>query len=396
MYIDAKSQGKNLNRWKTDWYICEYTSNEVLLQFWCEDAMETIKEKLIRIRKDVSRAKDALDNVKRRNKFMRKLALITLVKKPTQELIKRYPQNMNIIEGEIPRQVGMTSVEDFIRSLVKSVQETSNFLICWLECDADRTRCRGFAPQLSKGPTRYSRSFKPRLVSFVYSRGGISEYRALCANNWSWPSWVWTTSSWSWSTRVIVERAPIENWLHLEMLTPLGQSWALKVVTLTITTSIFNSARAFPISKLQRTGEICSRLQQAFHEALACHDTPTFDEVVLGEVSNSRAAFELSQLCLLFLRNSWFANICRCRLRFGLLPGSAQHHLYHFWSWHDDDHSPSLLNGPTLSTKETMSKETLSIHGMHVISTTGIVLISPSDALASCWSNLPLGLRSFQ
>ena len=188
MYIDAKSQGKNLNRWKTDWYICEYTSNEVLLQFWGEDAMETIKEKLIRIRKDVSRAKDALDNVKRRNKFMRKLALITLVKKPTQELIKRYPQNMNIIEGESPRQVGMTSVEDFIRSLVKSVQETSNFLICWLECDADRTRCRGFAPQLSKGPTRYSCSFKPRLVSFVYSRGGISEYRALCANNWSWPS----------------------------------------------------------------------------------------------------------------------------------------------------------------------------------------------------------------
>ena len=50
-------------------------------------------------------------------------------------------------------------------------------------------------------------------------------------------------------------------------------------------------------------------------------------EVVLGGISNSRAAFELTKLCLLFLRIDWIANICRCRLRFGLLP---EQQLYHF------------------------------------------------------------------
>jgi hypothetical protein len=70
-------------------------------------------------------------------------------------------------------------------------------------------------------------------------------------------------------------------------------------------------------------------------------------ELVLGELSNSRIAFELAQACLLFLRTTWIAGLCRCGLRCGVLSNSPA------VKWHQfglemigTTHQPPLWRNP--------------------------------------------------
>ena len=180
-------------------------------------------------------------------------------------------------------------------------------------------------------------------------------------------------------TRVVVERAPEEVSTESRDIDAFRAILGPGMGDAQRHHFSFNSSRAFRMSKIPGTGHLCSRLHMAFDEALACHNAPTYDmntqnsaDLVLGEVSNSRAAFELAQSCLLFLRISWIANICRCRLRFGLLPDSQQQ-IYHFGldmtmtahnapRWHNPLSHGQHLQGPlnhSWCTSETFSWNSL-------------------------------------
>ena len=100
MYTDVKHQERKLERWKKKWYICESTPDEVLLQLWDEEATDTIKNKLKRIQEDLVKARKTLDKVEHLGKMLRHTTFIAFYKKPTQELIKRYAENMSVIEQE--------------------------------------------------------------------------------------------------------------------------------------------------------------------------------------------------------------------------------------------------------------------------------------------------------
>ena len=129
-------------------------------------------------------------------------------------------------------------------------------------------------------------------------------------------------------TRVVVERAPNgampEPRVADAFMAILGPAGCKPHFT-------SNASTLFCLSKIRRTGDPCSKLQQTFGEVLSNQDPPRYDtatgqfvdhEFVLGELSNCRAAFELAQACLLFLRTTWITELCCCGLRCGALSNS--------------------------------------------------------------------------
>ena len=344
MYLNIKHQESNLNRWKRKWYICEYTPDEVLLQYWGEDATDTIKKKLIRIKEDLTKARKALDKVSGLRKVLRKLAFIALYKKPTQDLIKGYAENMIIIEREseagwdeqrriLNTQIGFVSQRDIQVSylLIRIAMQITP------DAEALRTSCQNVKHDIavlldldlfhSSAP----KEVFPNIERFTQVLGAGHLKLELLLRE--------TNRHQEELTRVVVEKAPDGELVESRDIDAFKAILGAGMVDPHRHHFSFNSLRAFRMSKIQRKENVCSRLHQAFYEALGCHSAPICDAntrqladhaVVLGEVSNSRAAFELTQLCLLFLRNSWIANICRCRLRFGLLPDSTEQQMYHF------------------------------------------------------------------
>ena len=340
MYTDVKHQEKNLDRWKRKWYICESTPDEVLLQLWDEEATDTIKNKLTRIQEDLVKARKTLDKVERLGKKLRHITFIAFYKKPTQKLIKRYVENMNMIEREseagwnsqrikLLRQIGDVNHRDIpvsysliriatqiitdAEALRASCQNVQHDIAVLLDLDLFHSSALEEFPNIER-------------VTQIHGAGHLKLELLLREAHRHQEE----------LTRVVVERAPDGVSTESRDIDAFRAIMGPGMGDAHRHHFSFNSSRAFRMSKIPGTGHLCSKLHMAFDEALACHNAPTYDvntqnsgDLVLGVVSNSRAAFELAQSCLLFLRISWIANICRCRLRFGLLPGSEQQ-VYHF------------------------------------------------------------------
>ena len=341
MYTDVKHQEKNLDRWRRDWYICKSTPDEVLLQLWSTEPTGIIKNKLTRIQKDLIKARETLGKVENLWKTLRRLSFITLYKKSTQELIKRNLENMSTIEREsnagwksqrttLLRQIGDVNQRDIpvSYSLIQIAMQIMT------DAEALRASCQNVQHDiavlldLDLFHSSALEEIFPNVerVTQIHGAGHLKLELLLREAHRHQEE----------LTRVVVERDPSG------VSTESRDIDAFKAVLQPGMGDAhrhhfsFNSSRAFRMSKVPGTGHLCSRLHMAFDEALACHTAPTYDvntqnsaDIVLGKISSSRAAFELAQSCLLFLRISWIANICRCRLRFGLLPGSEQQ-MYHF------------------------------------------------------------------
>ena len=341
MYTDVEHQEKNLDRWKRKWYICESTPDEVLLQFWDGEATNTIKEKLTRIQKDLIKVRKTLDKVRNLGKRLRITVFIALYKKPTQELIKRYFENMSTIEREseagwnsqrikLLRQIGDVNQRDIpvSYSLIRIAMQIMT------DAEALRASCQNVQHDiavlldLDLFHSSALEEIFPNIerVTRVHGAGHLKLELLLREADRLQDE----------LTRVVVERAPDGVSTESRDIDAFRAILGPGMGDAHRHHFSVNSLRAFRMSKIPRTGHLCSRLHMTFDEALASHNAPIYDvhtqhsaDLVLGEVSNSRAAFELAQSCLLFLRISWIASICRCRLKVGLVPDSEQQ-MYHF------------------------------------------------------------------
>ena len=74
-----------------------------------------------------------------------------------------------------------------------------------------------------------------------------------------------------------------------------------------------------------------SGMRETFRQIQSRNEPPNFtDGALLGSISKFRVAFELAQACLLFLRTSWFSDICSCAIRCGKPPNFCNETQYDF------------------------------------------------------------------
>jgi hypothetical protein len=369
MLVDLVYQETALNDWKRSWRISKQTPNVVLLQYWGAKRLHIINEKLKRMKADLGKARDKLGRLaemeeghwsdigKAKRKYY-KAMFILVKKKHVQDLIDRWPKNMTVIKEEADagwleqqqpraREVAHSTPYHIqvAHLLVQIAMQNRN------DAEALRGCCEGVQDEVAvlldldvfdviaavtedKDVERIAQVFKAGHLKLELLLREADRQQAEL-------------------TRVVVERAP-------NGAMPEGR--VVDAFTAILGTAeckrhfASNASTLFCLSKIRRTGDPCSRLQKTFREVLSSQDPPRYDaaagqfvdhELVLGELSNSRAAFELAQACLLFLRTTWIAELCRCGLRCGALPSSPTVKWYQFGlEMIGTRHQPPLWRNP--------------------------------------------------
>lgn len=352
MVVDLEHQETGLNDWQRSWMISKQTPNVVLVQYWGAQRLHIINEKLARMKADLEKARDKLDGLaemeeghwRDMGKAKRKCYKIRFIytkKKYVQELIDRWPKNMTVIKEEADagwleqRQARAREVAhstpyhmQVAHLLVQIAMQNRN------DANALKACCQVVQDEVAvlldldvfdviaavtedKDVERIAQAFEAGHLRIELLLREADRQQAEL-------------------TRVVVERAPNG---------PTPESRVVDAFRAILGTEgctphfASNASTLFCLSKIHRTRDPCSKLQQTFGEVLSSQAPPRYDaateqfvdhELVLGELSNSRAAFELAQACLLFFRTTWIAELCRCGLRCGALSNSPVVKRYQF------------------------------------------------------------------
>jgi hypothetical protein len=337
MFIDLKHQENCLNDWRKLWIISKYTPNAVLLQYWGAARLEIINEKLKRIEADFARARKQLKGFSQldegRWKAYKKARRTWLIQKFiwtkkafVQELIDRCPKNMSVIKDEadsgwseqkslLDREITLVTPYHIqvAHLLVQIATRTRN------DVDALRTCCQlvqvDFAIILDldifdvvKAVTKDTDA--ARIAEVSQAEHLILDLLLREADR---PD--------AELIRVTVERsrngAIPESRIYDAFKAILDNQRRNPHFTSYASTQ-------FGLSKTRRPGDPCSKLRHTFRDVLARQYPLSYNEVtrtlvhhelVLGELSTLRAAFELAQACLLFLRTTCLSELCRCSIR---------------------------------------------------------------------------------
>jgi hypothetical protein len=344
MLVDLEHQETSLEDWTKSWRISMQTPDAVLSQYWGANRLNIINEKIKRINADLVKARGKLDglaemtkghwtDIGRAKRKYYKTTFIWTKKKFVQELIDRFSKNMTVIKEESDAgwheqqqifarevahitpyhaqvahllvQIAMQNLQD-AEALRKCCQIVKDDITVFLDLDVFDAFAAKTENQLVE---RIAQALKVGHLKLELLLREADRQRAEL-------------------TRVVVERAVSEATAESRIVD------AFKAVLGSVRSNPYfacNTSTMFCLSKFRRDGDPCSTLQHTFREVLADQDPPTFDAVagqfmdhesVLGELSNARAAFELAQACLLFLRTTWITGLCRCALRCGIMSES--------------------------------------------------------------------------
>lgn len=350
MLVDLQHQETSFKDWKRSWRISKQTPNAVLLQYWGATRLNMINEKLKRIKSDLEKAREKLGrlaemkngdsaDMSKAKRMYNKESFVWLKKKYVQELIDRWPKNMTVIKEEsdagwleqkqiLAREFAHVTPYDIqvAHLLVQIAMQNPK------DAEALRTCCQVVRDDIAifldldlfDAFAAVPEDQHVERIEQVLQAGHLKLELLLREANRQRAE----------LTRVVVER--VSN-----RATPESRVVdAFKAILSTLDCTPYftcNASTLFRLSKCRRAGDPCSKLQRSFREVLADQDPPTYNalteeflnhEPVLGELSNARAAFELAQACLLFLRTDWIQELCRCTVRCGVLPnvsGAKRH-----------------------------------------------------------------------
>jgi hypothetical protein len=346
-FDDLEAQESKLNDWRKLWLLSRSTPDVVLLQFWGRDRLDRIRKKLNRIqdtfqttRKQLA-AYDGLDEEKwkkmniGRKKLMKK-KWVWRKKAHVQTLIDTMPKDFTVVEHEantgwaerkllLSRDFGHTTpfhtftaymlvkiaqqIRGDVDALFTLAQEVRrNYTIA---LDLDIFEASTAVSEDKEAPQLYDAFNARRLNLNLLLRDANQESEELL--------------------RIEVEKIAqegaagdrVRDAFDALLRGPVGTQHICHV-----------ASKSFGISKSTRSPRGCPKLQFSFRDIFALQNPLTYDpqkvcfrdhNLILGDLSTFRAAFELAQACLLFLRTTWFARICRCGVRCGMIPEERWH-----------------------------------------------------------------------
>ena len=337
---DLEHQANGLRDWKGKWCISRKTSDVVLAQLWGPRRLRIIREKFERIKSHLQKAREKLGPLAQladhdwmhENKFKRRYYTISFIwtkQKYVQELIERASNNIAVIKEESEdgwreqRQIRGREVACLtpyhiqvahwlVRIAMQNLKDVDNLRSCCHFVQDDVTVLLDLdifdtfsAENEDQHVERLTQAFDVgHLKLELLLREANREEGEL--------------------KRVLVERV-------FDGLTPesrivdafraiLGTSECTPCFTA-------DSSTLFRLSKHRRAKDSCATLPQSLRDVLADQDPPRYNAQIeqfsnqttmLGKVSVAKAAFELAQACLLFLRTTWIQELCRCTVRCGV------------------------------------------------------------------------------
>ncbi len=332
MIEDLGRQNRQLEQWKRQWLVWKETPESLHLQFWGETEYKTIKVKLEGMRGDCEEgAKELKDFVTitepkwkaklpGRRMYL-KIEFITMKKKYLQGLLEKMAKALRDLgdaakDGWQREWQHKTNDVDFAHVcrtgighlLVPIAMRTHNYTeTLWESCRFARETLTTeldldvFGASLVDSRDKYSETIVKAAAAkqatlTILTRGAALQMAGM--------------------TRVCIKQSDTStnhnvNALEDALSKVLNESKECHFIARPdLAFSVFKSERQYygPGSGMRVT----------FREIQSGNQPPKFtNEALLGSISKFRIAFELAQACLLFLRTSWFSNICSCGIRCG-------------------------------------------------------------------------------
>lgn len=369
MLVDLKHQENSFDDWRRTWRISEQTPHAVLLQCWIARRLNIINEKLKRINSDLEKARKKLgrlaeirnddwEGMSKARRMSYTELFIWTKRKYVQDLIESCPKNMAVIKEE--SDAGWYDQQEILSREIAHIRpyhvQGAHLLVQVAKQNlndavAVRTCCQVVKDDITifldldlfNAFAAVTEDQHVERIEQILQAGHLKVELLLREANRQGAE----------LPRVVIERvstgASPESMIVDAFRAILGTSDRTHYFT-------SNASTLFCLSKCRRAEVPVSTLQKPFREVLAHHDPPTYNapdekfldhEIVLGKLSNARAAFELAQSCLFFLRNSWIQELCRCTVRFGVLSEVPAGNEYQFsLELVETTHQPPSLRDP--------------------------------------------------
>jgi hypothetical protein len=343
-FADLDHHESELNQWKEKWMISKNTPDDVFLKLWGASDLNIISIKLDFMKSNLAEVHKELGNLTKlineqwtkKNKFGRKALKTTYIwtkKDYVRGLMNQIPQSMKIIEGAAERGWGNekvrpnsntsdstpyhTHVAHFLARIARDTRDDLNALrhCClhvqdiWIEMDLDIFNTSSTASNYEQINAISAVAAVGHMRLDLLLRKRVQQSSELL--------------------RVQVERSTAGSNGFLRALDAFK-----KALRGEITEHHFNSTNntRFCLSRSPRSGPPCID-RRSFRERIALKEPPRYDSnanqlrpstLMLGRLATFRIAYELSQACLLFLRTTWFSELCGCGLRCGYDPNAHQ------------------------------------------------------------------------
>jgi hypothetical protein len=343
---DLRHQEIQLGDWRKAWCLSEKAPDDLLLEFWGPIRFSLIKAKLKRIYTTLETARkrlkdyDGLDEEKwkRMSSLSRKRKKFTWIMRKrahVQELVDSMPKDFDVVKRQAKE--GWEERESSLRHILGYTTPFHTFMAYMLVKIAQQIRADADALCTLAQEVKQDYTITLDLDIFEASEGSTSNskdkeapqvYNILDASRLRLNLLLRDASREDEQLlRVNVQKVSqedaqggrVRDAVMALLQGPAGVQHICHV-----------DSKPFGLSKSGDLLRGCSRLQLTLSNIVTGQDPLNYDHsevcfrdqpLGLGDLSTCRAAFELAQACLLFLRTTWFAKVCRCGLRYGEIPG---------------------------------------------------------------------------
>lgn len=334
MVNELDRQNRKLERWKKQWLFWKGTPDSLHLHFWGEAEYKTIKIKLksmiahfIEGERELHRFSTLTEtrwNAMRRTKRkMLKRRFIWMKKKYLQELLEKMAKTSTDLDDAAKdgwchdRQYDRNNV-DFAyvhrigigHLLVPIAMQTHNYTdTLWQCCNFAR---ESFTTELDLDIFG---------ASLVDSRDEYLEAITKAAANQHATLTLLTRDALlriAEMTRVCIKKSAASTEDNVAALVDALSSVTKGSEECHFMARSDSSDLAFSVCKSSQYFRPGTGMRKSFREIQSTNLPPKFtNRALLGSISKFRIAFELAQACLLFLRTTWFSEICTCGIRCG-------------------------------------------------------------------------------
>lgn len=332
MVQDLGRQDRKLERWKKQWLVWEETPESLLLEFWGETEYKTIEVKLEGMK----------EHCEEGAKNLRDFANITESKWTAMKLARRKYLKTKFIWTK------KKYLQELLEKMAKALKDLDDaakdgWQRDWPhksnDVDFAQVHRTGIGHLLVPIAMRTHDYTETLWQSCHFARETLTTELDLDVFGAS------IVNSWDKHSETIVKAAAEKR----ATLTILTRSAALQMAEMTRVCIRQSDASSNPnvtalvdaLSRVLNGSEECqfiarpglafdvfkskrqcygpgTGMRVPFREIQAQNQPPNFtNRALLGSISKFRVAFELAQACLLFLRTSWFSDICSCGIRCG-------------------------------------------------------------------------------
>ena len=345
MIDDLGRQSRKLEQWKKQWLFCDETPDSLHLHFWGEAEFSTVKIKVETMRAHYAEGKRELRHfanltethwnaIESARRIWLKRVFIWTKKKYLQELLEKMAKTLRDLDdaakdGWCRHQQYKKKDVDFAdvhhlgigHLIVPIAMQTRNYTdTLWQCCHFAR---ESFTTELDLDIFG---------ASSVNSRDEYSETVTKAAADKHAILTILTRGAslrMAEMTRVCFKQSAASTRDNVPALVD-----ALTRVTNGSEECHFTAGSNLTFNVFKSSRQHCSPgtgMRKSFREIQSKNSSPHFaNEDLLGSISKFRIAFELAQACLLFLRTTWFSEICTCGIRCGRPSGGSDELTYDF------------------------------------------------------------------